>query len=613
MIQYQIQRIVYVKNPVILSALIFIAFSMLNAQSREMREIKNDTAYLWGESSAPRQHEAEQSALRRLLEKISVQITSDQSYTVTADSKTAEEEFTQVMKTYSHARLTNVKYVVASSSRSDVHVLAYIKKSDLAAVFSEREDMVRSYFRRARSYARNGNAGNALKFYYYSIILMNSIPTASIDFEEYDLRSEIPQRIQRLLSGVSFRLISDEMVRDNERRISFEVSVEDSPVHNLSFFYWDGQQQYRGTVTDGVGLIRLYGSSVNFEDIDIDVDYEYYTQRRQIREIGELWELVSKPSFRSGHTLDLTEETEVVVTVGDLPLAVPKECDVGAAIAQNTQRCIDRIADTAGADFEEYDTYLRTRLEDIVRYTQLSSVPVQEDSLRIYPTYDGWELRRIPVQVSYPDIRQGGLEYLVLDFDSSGALFDVSFAVRDTFFNEVQEMSSYMGDWKERHVLVRFLEKYRTAFMARDIDALESIFSDDAVIIIGRITEESRREAPPVSDGGYVQLADNQPTFAQTQYTKTQYLNNQRRIFERQHSIDITFSSFNILRSNKQDGVYGISLQQEYTSTTYADEGYLFLLVNFNRDDPQIHVRTWQPREWDQDLLIDMANFRIFH
>ena len=40
---------------------------------------------------------------------------------------------------------------------------------------------------------------------------------------------------------------------------------------------------------------------------------------------------------------------------------------------------------------------------------------------------------------------------------------------------------------------------------------------------------------------------------------------------------------------------------QEYNSTTYADKGYLFLLVDMtDHDAPQIKIRTWQPNEVEQ-------------
>jgi hypothetical protein len=53
-------------------------------------------------------------------------------------------------------------------------------------------------------------------------------------------------------------------------------------------------------------------------------------------------------------------------------------------------------------------------------------------------------------------------------------------------------------------------------------------------------------------------------------------------------------------------------MRQSYASTTYADEGYLFLLIDFAEEDPMIYVRAWQPETWSDDELIKTANFRIY-
>ncbi|MCI6830321.1 MAG: hypothetical protein MR924_13905, partial [Prevotella sp.] len=50
-------------------------------------------------------------------------------------------------------------------------------------------------------------------------------------------------------------------------------------------------------------------------------------------------------------------------------------------------------------------------------------------------------------------------------------------------------------------------------------------------------------------------------------------------------------------QSTKDKTMYGVRLHQSWKSSTYSDEGYLFLLWEFPEDgsDPIIHVRTWQP------------------
>ncbi len=151
------------------------------------------------------------------------------------------------------------------------------------------------------------------------------------------------------------------------------------------------------------------------------------------------------------------------------------------------------------------------------------------------------------------------------------------------------------------------MEKYRTAYMARDMGVLDKIFAEDALIIVGRLLK-TKKTTDAIS---YVKLNDEQPDFEQIKYTKAEYLLRQRRIFEGREDIFLDFSKFAIHRKNDTTGIYGVSLRQGYESTGYSDEGYLFLLIDFNKDDPQIYVRSWQPQEWDTSTLLGLSNFRI--
>ena len=43
--------------------------------------------------------------------------------------------------------------------------------------------------------------------------------------------------------------------------------------------------------------------------------------------------------------------------------------------------------------------------------------------------------------------------------------------------------------------------------------------------------------------------------------------------------------------------MFAIQIGQEYTSSTYADQGFLFLLVDMtDKSAPLIKIRTWQPK-----------------
>ncbi len=79
--------------------------------------------------------------------------------------------------------------------------------------------------------------------------------------------------------------------------------------------------------------------------------------------------------------------------------------------------------------------------------------------------------------------------------------------------------------------------------------------------------------------------------------------------------IFLDFSSLNIIRKNNQPSIYGVEMRQTYKSTTYGDEGYLFLLIDFEPDtlseNPLIYVRAWQPNAWNPEEIIKTSDFIV--
>ena len=136
---------------------------------------------------------------------------------------------------------------------------------------------------------------------------------------------------------------------------------------------------------------------------------------------------------------------------------------------------------------------------------------------------------------------------------------------------------------------------------------LDSLFSDDAVIIVGRELKKTKMK----DEYRYAKLSAEQPDIKYLQYTKDEYLKKQAQKFKTEADMFLNFSSFAISKKNKQTGMYGLSMRQSYNATNYSDEGYLFLLVDFAKESPQIYVRSWQPQEWNDDALVKLSNFRM--
>jgi len=151
-------------------------------------------------------------------------------------------------------------------------------------------------------------------------------------------------------------------------------------------------------------------------------------------------------------------------------------------------------------------------------------------------------------------------------------------------------------DKANRQMILDYVERLRESYSLKDINFIEQVFSDHALIITGKVIKETS--------------SDNNQYLPQEKViynlrNKQQFLTKLRQVFAANKRIKLFFSDFKINRHPTIPTVYGVSLRQTYTSDIYSDDGYLFLLWDFQQaDSPQIHVRTWQPRILDDQTVI---------
>lgn len=164
-------------------------------------------------------------------------------------------------------------------------------------------------------------------------------------------------------------------------------------------------------------------------------------------------------------------------------------------------------------------------------------------------------------------------------------------------------------DAKNRRMILNYVEHLRTSYTTKDIYFLEQLFSENALIVVGKVIRTA-----PNKETGYLPPA-------QVEYnvkSKREYLDRLKQVFKANKNIDLKFSDFHIMRHPTVPGLYGVSLRQGYTSDLYSDDGYLFLLWDF-RDEtaPKIHVRTWQPGMIDErtplpeESVFNIRNFNL--
>jgi hypothetical protein len=141
-----------------------------------------------------------------------------------------------------------------------------------------------------------------------------------------------------------------------------------------------------------------------------------------------------------------------------------------------------------------------------------------------------------------------------------------------------------------RMVIATFLENYKTAFALKRLDYIQSIFDDDAIIIVGHVVKKAARK------GDGTQYMDNE-LVKYTRHDKQSYLASLEKSFKSNQFINIRFTDNDVKKMGVGADTYGIQIHQDYYSSTYSDTGYLFLMVDLNDiDQPCIKVRTWQPK-----------------
>ena len=213
-------------------------------------------------------------------------------------------------------------------------------------------------------------------------------------------------------------------------------------------------------------------------------------------------------------------------------------------------------------------------------------------------------VRDVPLLMSPLDGGYGTDTYqeAVVEFDRNGQITDFRFTFNAQAAGiNLDEGGEEVADWENQYIILQQLERFRTAYNMKDINTIEAMFSDDALIITGNVVQRRR----PGDRGGFTYDVQF------NRQNKQQYITNLKKCFARNAWIDVTFELDDdymkmqtgnsqascIVRSTVDPTKYGVRLRQTWKSSTYSDEGLLFLLFEFpeNGDDPIIHVRTWQP------------------
>ena len=218
---------------------------------------------------------------------------------------------------------------------------------------------------------------------------------------------------------------------------------------------------------------------------------------------------------------------------------------------------------------------------------------------------DGYQIRNIPLVIRPQEANSvDDYKEAVINFNKSGAITSVYFSIDNNMYKNIMEKGIQLSDVERRMEILDYVERFRTSYNEKDIDFLNQVFSDDALIITGKVVTPKRS-----NDG----LSIGAPSVKYSKQTKTEYLSRLKQVFRNNRYIDVNFSDVTIRRHGSNPNIYGVRVVQDWKADRYSDEGYVYMVWDFtNPDAPQIHVRTWQPMWLDKAKTKPLPEDEIF-
>jgi hypothetical protein len=242
---------------------------------------------------------------------------------------------------------------------------------------------------------------------------------------------------------------------------------------------------------------------------------------------------------------------------------------------------------------------------DLIWKTSAMTCPPVTITSKCLKTKDGYQVRGIPVDLK--EAAEGETrQELTVNFDTQGKINGVSIAIDMHRYDQIMADKSSDIDYARRQIIVDFVENFRTAYNRKDMKLLQSVYSDKALIITGKVVTEK-----PKSDIDRMTLNNNKVVYIKQ--TKQEYLRNLANVFKTTKFINLKFEDIDIVQHPKYDDIYGVTLKQYWHTNRYSDEGYLFLMIDFrDADNPLIQVRTWQPYKNKQGQVITQKD-DVYH
>lgn len=579
---------------------------------QKAEKIKNNPAYIYGEGVGDTPGDADKFALQSLLSKIGTTVhtsfnlnESESSTDGVLDSKT---ESKLVMNSYSQATVNNTETLTWRTKDGQFCQLRYMLRTELEKMFARRQDRVEDYVRTALRSEEKGRVDDALRFLNWAYVLLHSLQYPSdvkmkIDGENQLLVNWIPNRMREILDDVEVSVAK--VGADNTVDVLF--TYKNQPAAGIDFTYWNGKiNSGINSAKNGLGQLS-FPPDYPVQDVMLVIETSFAEASQSDRELEMLINDFHPQSFPAARKM---------IGVEGKAMKADKEAtkEFNALAAAGKDEGVARIEKKS---YKEYQSILDNVLKSVINksYKPDASYFTEEGlqmfnqllgygkasllgsgEVGFYPFGERVVARSVPMRFDFKNNNRTFIEDVTFTFSPEKKIESVAFGLGETARKDIFEQG--IGAWSDsvKMVIVTFLENYKTAFALKRLDYIKSIFDENAYIIVGHKLEQMQKV--PGDNGGFSVV----PKYEYAQKSKEEYMDQLKRCFASNEYVNINFSDNDVQKAAYGGDTFGIQIKQDYYSTHYGDQGYLFLFVDLNdADKPVIKIRTWQP-ERNPDL-----------
>ena len=602
------------------SAFIIVTFLFiaLAAKGQSIEEIQTSKDYIWGTGNAATLKKADNEALAALISQISTNVSSKfEQLTeggMSGDQATVDETFKSVINTYSRATLNNTRRIVIQNEPEAV-VMRYIKVAEIQRIFDGRKTKILDFAQEAIRAEKKAQVADALRYYYWALVLLQSYPDGNFltmkDEEGKDLllTTWIPKQMNDIFSNLKVSMESTHLDGDL-KTINLKVLYKGQPARNYDYTYFDGRDWSNiFSAKDGTGIVEL-PVLANARNLQLRTEYMFEGEANIDNELSEVMGTVNPIAMRNcalkleGEEPKPGEEKTEEALMAESDSATTTNSGMHylstleSAAYDDTMKKVEKAIRTRNfTDIQSlctesgYDMFNR-----LIKYGQ--GKIINEPEFRFLECNGEVTCRSLPMSFKFSNQRTF-VEDVVFTLNKEGKIDCLSFGLNKPAVDDIMNQTS----WNDtvRNVLITFLESYKTAYALKRYDYINSIFSDDALIITGSVLKHT------ASNEGQVM---SKQAVKYTRQTKSEYMKKLQHIFRSSEFINLRFADNQVRKSGVGGEIYGIQIKQDYFSSSYGDTGYLFLMVDLNNPkEPVIHVRTWQPEKDPNFGLIDLSHF----